>query len=155
MIIVEIVLTEIIKLLLTNRGVALVMLVVAITITALIGAGITSFMASKKASEELPIYSYQAYTLAHAGVEFAIRYAHDNWIDFNLNSINFINSATPSGCTTGAGGTARQVYDSSTPARVLFYLCYDSASDQLTSIGVAGAAQKKVVLRNFRNYANH
>ena len=35
------------------------MLIVAILITGLIGAGITAFMASKKASEELPTYSYQ------------------------------------------------------------------------------------------------
>lgn len=78
MITAEIALTEIMRLLLTTKGVALVILIVAITITALIGAGITSFMASKKASEELPLYSYQAYLLAHAGVEFAIRYIHDN-----------------------------------------------------------------------------
>jgi hypothetical protein len=153
------VITEIMKKLLsTDRGVALVILVVAITITALIGAGITSFMASKKASEELPIYSYQAYTLAHAGVEFAIRYAHDNWIDFNLNSANYINNVTPNACTTLTG---KPIYDSSTPPKVLFYLCCNDCSSGsttngwLTSIGVAGAAQKKIVLRNFRSYANH
>ena len=81
---------ETMKKLLTNKGIALVILVVAITITALIGAGITSFMASKKASEELPVFSYQAYLLAHTGIEFATRYAHDNKADFNLNPTNYI-----------------------------------------------------------------
>jgi hypothetical protein len=147
---------EIMKKLLTDRGVALIILIVAITITALIGAGITSFMASKKASEELPLYSYQAYTSAHAGVEFATRYAHDNWIDFNLTPNAFINNFTPISCTTS---TAKPIYDSSTPANILFYLCYDSTLGsptygQLISIGVAGAAQKKIILRSFRKYAD-
>jgi hypothetical protein len=140
----------------TNRGVALVLLIVAITITALIGAGISSFMASKKASEDLPTYSYKASMLAQSGVEFAVRYAHDNWIDFNINPVSFINNESPGTCTTA---TAKPVYDSSTPANVMSYLCYDSTLGsltygQLTTIGVAGAAQKKIIIRNFRKYAD-
>ena len=56
-----------------KRGAALVILIIVITITGLIGAGILSMMGAKQRSYAFQLQSYQAYMLAHAGVEFAIR----------------------------------------------------------------------------------
>jgi hypothetical protein len=134
-----------------KKGVALIILIITITIVAVMGAGIVSFMGAKQKSYTLQVQSYQAYTLAHAGVEFAVRYAHDNWVDFNSNPYTYISGPiTPVYCTTTNG---KNIRDSSN--NTLFYLCYDNTSDKLTSIGVSGATQRKVVLSNFRTYANH
>ena len=66
-----------------KRGAALIILIIVITITGLIGAGILSMMGAKQRSYAFQLQSYQAYMLAHAGVEFAIRYACDNKDGFN------------------------------------------------------------------------
>lgn len=78
------------KLLINNKGIALIVLIMSILITALIGAGITAFMTSKKASKDLPTYSQAAYLLADTGVEFAIRYAHDNLDGFRNSPTTYI-----------------------------------------------------------------
>jgi hypothetical protein len=158
----ETVLTEIMRLLSTNKGVALVILVIAITITALIGAGITSFMASKKASEELPLYSYQAYLLAHAGVEFAIRYVRDNKDGFknNPNSYIFAYDATNQ-CTATALDTTNHWKQINLPSgftkddRGTLYVSLEGnclSSCVLHSCGKYGAAVREIRLHNFRYY---
>lgn len=137
-----------------NRGIALVLLIMSITIIGLIGAGIVSLVGSKHRAYPYQVQSYQAYTLANAGVEFAIRYVHDNWIAFSNNlpasATPYIPSQTPANCTTATGKAVRDASNT-----VLFYLCYDNTANQLTSIGIFGNAQRKIVLSNFRTYANH
>jgi len=137
-----------------NRGIALVLLVMSITIIGVIGAGVVSLVGSKHRAYPFQTQSYQAYALSNAGVEFAIRYAHDNWIDFSgslpASATPYIPSQTPVNCTTATGKAVRDASNT-----ILFYLCYDNASDQLTSIGVYGNAKRKIVLNNFRTYANH
>lgn len=93
---------------LNRKGIALIMLIIAIIITALIGVGVTSFVASKKATEDYPIYSYQAYLLANAGVEFAIRYAHDNQPNFVLFPNTYITQyASP--CSAGTSTNWKKI----------------------------------------------
>ncbi|OPY79707.1 MAG: hypothetical protein A4E64_00351 [Syntrophorhabdus sp. PtaU1.Bin058] len=140
-----------------NRGIALVLLIMSITIIGVIGAGIVSLVGSKHRAYPFQTQSYQAYTLANAGVEFAIRYAHDNWIAFSAGPSTYIPNITPANCTT-THPNIKNVKDSSN--NTLFYLCYDSTIgsptyDQLTSIGIFGNAQRKIVLSHFQTYANH
>jgi Tfp pilus assembly protein PilV len=84
-----------------KKGVVLVLLVIVITITGVIGAGIISLMGAKQKSYPFQVQSYQAYMLAHAGVEFAIRYAHDNKDGFTSSANTYIpsyNTSNPSRC---------------------------------------------------------
>jgi hypothetical protein len=130
-----------------KKGIALILLIIVITITSIIGAGIVSFMGAKQKSYPFQIQSYQAYNLAHAGVEFTIRYAYDNKDGFNSNPTTYIPLPTAASGKTvipfGANnGTFELFYDNDVPNR-----------GTLTSIGKFGASQRRVVLRNFRCYA--
>jgi hypothetical protein len=147
---------------LTDKGVALVMLIVAILITGLIGAGITSFMASKKASEELPLYSYQAYLLAHAGVEFTIRYIHDNKDGFKNYPNSYIFAYdTANQCTAATLDTTNHWKQINLPSgftkddRGTLYVSLEgncSPSCVLHSCGKYGAAIREIKLYNFQSY---
>lgn len=150
-----------------SKGIALIMLIIAITITALIGAGITSFMASKKATKDYSIYSYQAYTLAHAGIEFAIRYAHDNRVDFVLNPNNYITSYVSS-CVAGTSANWKRInlpsgFTKDDQGELYISLELTSGCSCtnpivpgcvciLHSCGKYGAAIREIKLYNFQNY---
>ena len=157
------------KKLFTEDGMALIILIVAILITALIGAGITSFMASKKSSADLPIYSHQAYLLAHAGIEFTTRYIHDNKETFALNPpasyANFIPQYGASGnpanlCTAVPINETywKRIYFPSGFTKddkgELFISLEGNCSDLCTlhSCGRYGAAAREVKLYNFQEY---
>jgi hypothetical protein len=127
-----------------NRGAALVILIIVITITGLIGAGILSMMGAKQRSYAFQLQSYQAYMLAHAGVEFAIRYAYDNKDGFKNLPITYIPSSSPGKSIVpfGSGnGSFELIYD------------HNANNGTLTSIGQYGATQRTIRLINFRNYA--
>jgi len=129
-----------------KRGVALVILIIAMTLIAVLGAGVVSFMGAKQKSYPFQIQSYQAYNLAHAGVEFAIRYAYDNKDGFNSSPNTYMPAPTAtSGKTVQPFGANNGTFE----------LFYNNAVDRgtLTSIGKFGASQRRVVLRNFRCYA--
>lgn len=123
------------KMWLTNRGVSLVVLIIAITLTSLFGVGIISFMGAKHRTLVSQAQTYQAYAIAHAGIEFAIRYAYDNRDDNDFPSSHLINKIVAFG-----GGT--------------FTVTYDSASDKLTSVGTYGTASRTIELTNFTSYTN-
>ena len=151
------------KKLFTNRGAALIILIIAITITALTGAGIASFISSKKATEDYPVYSYQAYLLAHAGVEFAIRYAHDNKEGFASSPYTYIflyNSSNP--CISSSLNTTiwKQVNlpdgftkdNKGTLYISLEYLAGPPASYTLHACGKYGGATREIKLNNFQTF---
>jgi len=156
----------IMKKLFTDNGSALIVLIICIVITGLIGAGITSLVASKKASEDYPIYSHQAYLLAHTGIEFAIRYVHDNSQQFTANlpstSYAFIfqyNSANP--CTSASMSTTiwKQINlpDEFTKdnSRAALYISLEGNCASrciLHSCGKFGGAVREVKLNNFQSY---
>ena len=133
------------------------MLIIAITITALIGVGVTSFVASKKAAEDYPIYSYHAYTLAHAGVEFAIRYAHDNQPYFSLSPYTYITQYV-SPCSQGTSVNWKKInlppgFTKDDKGEIYISLegnC--SPSCILHSCGKYGAAICEIKLNNFQSY---
>lgn len=128
------VLTGIIVKLLTEKGISLVILIVAITLTSLLGVGIISFMGAKQKTLVPQAQTYQAYTIAHAGIEFAIRYAYDNKDDND-----FPNSHFPKTVSFGGGS---------------FTITYDSTNNIVQSVGVYETASRTIQLTNFRSYAN-
>jgi hypothetical protein len=128
------VLIEIIVKLLTEKGISLVILIVAITLTSLLGVGIISFMGAKQKTLVPQAQTYQAYTIAHAGIEFAIRYAYDNKDDND-----FPNSHFPKTVSFGGGS---------------FTITYDSTNNIVQSVGVYETASRTIQLTNFRSYAN-
>jgi hypothetical protein len=127
-----------------KRGAALIILIIVITITGLIGAGILSMMGAKQRSYAFQLQSYQAYMLAHAGVEFAIRYAYDNKDGFKNFPTTYIPSSPPGKSIVpfGSGnGSFELIYNHSV------------SNGTLTSIGRYGATQRTIRLINFRNYS--
>jgi type II secretory pathway component PulK len=143
---------------LTEKGISLVVLIVAITVMSILGAGIASLVGSRQKSYPMQVHSYQAYMAAHAGIEFAIRYAYDNQNDFKTDPAKYIPSApawkTP--ITLGPVNDGRGM--------LRFRLQYSANNGgTLTSEGhytVPGAAvdqavaRRTVILQNFREYAN-
>ncbi len=62
----------------SQRGVSLMLLIVMITVFAGVAVGVVTLLRARHESYPYQVQSYQAYTLAHAGIEFAIRYAREN-----------------------------------------------------------------------------
>ena len=62
----------------SQRGVSLMVLILAITVFAGVAAGVVTLLRVRHESYPYQVQSYQAYALANAGVEFAVRYARDN-----------------------------------------------------------------------------
>lgn len=128
-------LTGITRMWLSEKGISLVFLIVAITLTSILGAGVASFMSAKQKSVVPQAQAYQAYAIAHAGIEFAIRYAYDNKDDADFPGTHLSHKTVAFG-----GGT--------------FTVNYDQANNQLTSVGTYGTATRTVELAKFRSYAN-
>jgi hypothetical protein len=128
------VLTGIIVMWLTEKGISLVVLIIAITLTSLLGVGIVSFMGAKQKTLVPQAQTYQAYAIAHAGTEFAIRYAYDNKDDND-----FPNSHFPKTVSFGGGS---------------FTITYDSTNNLVRSVGIYETASRTIELTNFRSYAN-
>ena len=65
------------KTLSNNKGISLVVLIVAMTLIAILGTSFVSLMSSKQKGFLSQIDSYRALNIANAGVEYAIRYVSD------------------------------------------------------------------------------
>ena len=66
------------KTLFNNRGISLIVLIVAMTLIAILGASFVSLMSSKQKAFLSQIDSYRALNIANSGVEYAIRYVGDS-----------------------------------------------------------------------------
>jgi hypothetical protein len=66
------------------------LLIIAITVFAAVAIGIVTLLRSRHESYPYQVQSYQAYTLAHAGVEFALGYAKENADNFFQNPVSYI-----------------------------------------------------------------
>ena len=119
---------------LTEKGFSLVVLIVAITLTSLLGVGIVSFMGAKQKTLVPQVQTYQAHAIAHAGIEFAIRYAYDNKDDNDFPGSHF-----PKTISFGGGS---------------FTIMYDSSNNMVRSVGTYETASRTIELTNFRSYAN-
>jgi type II secretory pathway component PulK len=118
----------------TEKGISLIVLLIAITLTSLLGVGVVSFMGAKQKTLVSQAQTYQAYAIAHAGIEFAVRYAYDNREDND-----FPNSHFPKTISFGGGS---------------FTIAYDGANNLVRSTGRYETASRTIELTNFRSYAN-
>jgi hypothetical protein len=118
----------------TEKGMSLVILIIMITLTSLLGVAVTSLMSAKQKGLVPQVQSYQAYALAGAGIEFAIRYAYDNREDNDFPSAHF-----PKTVVFG-GGT--------------FTITYNSSTNTVQSVGLYGTASRTIELTNFSCYVN-
>jgi hypothetical protein len=66
------------KMLFTNKGISLVVLLIAMTLISVLGASFVSLMSAKQKSFLHQIDSYRALNIANAGTEFAMRVVSDN-----------------------------------------------------------------------------
>ncbi len=119
---------------LTDKGFSLIVLIVVITLTSLLGVGIVSFMGAKQKTLVPQVQAYQAYAIAHAGIEFAVRYAYDNKDDNDFPNAHF-----PKTIPFGGGS---------------FTITYDLTNNLVRSVGVYETASRTIELTNFRSYAN-
>lgn len=108
----------------------LVILIVAMTLIAALGAAFVSMVSSKQQGFTLLLNGHRATMLARAGVEWAIRFASEG------NSVN--------------GNTMD--FDPSAPDQGSFSTSYDDANDVLTVGGTYQGTTQTITLSNFRRY---
>jgi hypothetical protein len=134
----------IMKTLFNNRGIALVVLIVAMTLIAILGASFVSLMGSKQKGFLYQIDSYRALNIANAGVEYSIRYVSDGLSDATNPSNNFFNIPDTPVTRSFAGGT--------------FIFTYDHNRNRITVIGNYPGPNpvsiRDIRLSNFRRYIN-
>jgi hypothetical protein len=130
------------KILFNNKGISLVILIVAMTLIAILGTSFVSLMGSKQKGFLSQIDSYRALNVANAGVEYAIRYVSDGLRDTTNPSNNFF--STPSSAVTRsfAGG--------------IFIFTYDHINNNITVAGSypdpSPLSRRDVKVSNFRRY---
>ncbi len=132
------------KTLFNNKGISLIVLIVAMTLIAILGTSFVSLMSSKQKGFLYQIDSYRALNIANAGVEYAIRCVSDGLSD--TSSSYYSNLPTQSiGNTPFANGsfTIARNYDLSS-----------IANDYIEATGSYGSATRKVRLSKFRRYLN-
>jgi hypothetical protein len=130
------------KMLSNSRGVALVVLVVAMTLIAILGASFVSLMGSKQKGFLYQIDSYRAFNIANAGTEYAIRYLSDS--AQNTQSSFFQN---PSIYENPSAPVTQNFGDGS------FFFHYTFATDTLSVTGTTPkGSSRKLNLTNFRRY---
>ncbi|MEN6615967.1 MAG: hypothetical protein ABFD12_05380 [Syntrophorhabdus sp.] len=126
-----------------NRGSLLVILVIAITLIAVLGAGFVSLVGSKHEGYTHLVAAQKANMAAKAGVEWAIRFASFG-TDANSNSIFFSNPTLVFTKDLIPG----------VPAEGSFTTSYDYAGtgDALTVNGTYQGTTETITLTNFRRY---
>ena len=126
----------------SQRGVSLLLLIIAITVFAAVAIGIVTLLSLRYQSYPYQVQSYQAYVLANAGVEFAIRYIKDNNVD-PLDPNSFMQNP---GRYIPIDGT----YKNFTFGNSKFSLKYvPGCPDMLYSKATYGTATREVILSNF------
>jgi len=158
------------KMLSSNRGMSLVVLIVAMTLIAVLGAGFVALVASKHKGFQYQRDSYRAINLAHAGIEYASRYVGDG-ILLTANTTDFLHSpssypnvpvTTTVPDTTNLGTAQWKRFDLPDGGGSFYMSYYLNPSDPdnrdtnkvLYSVGVSGNAQRIVRLEKFLSYAS-
>jgi hypothetical protein len=128
----------------SQRGFSLLLLVIMITVFAGVAIGVVTLLRSRHESYPYQVQSYQAYALAHAGAEFAMRFTREN-TDSNGDYATFLqNWITSTGGNVNLGNGAF----------TLRYVPWVSGSgtncgnDKLYSRGTCGTASREIELSN-------
>jgi len=132
----------IMKTLFNNRGISLIVLIVAMTLIAILGASFVSLMGSKQKGFLYQIDSYRALNIANAGVEFAIRYVSDGLSDTTNPSNNFFNNPSAAVTKSFADGA--------------FIFTYDHINNRIAVTGSypdpTPLSRREIKISNFRRY---
>ena len=127
----------------SQRGVSLMLLILAITAFAGVAIGVVTLLRARYESYPYQVQSYEALTLANAGVEFAARLALDNvGTDGNYKTFMVANFTTPRTFSFG-NGTFQLTYASGATG------CGD---DALYSRGKFGTATREIQIPNFGGF---
>jgi hypothetical protein len=130
------------KMLSNNKGISLVVLIVAMTLIAILGTSFVSLMSSKQKGFLYQIDSYRVLNLANAGVEYAVRYVSDGLSDTTNPGNNFFNNPSAAVTRSFAGGA--------------FVFTYDHMNNRITVTGSYPdpnpVSRRDVRLSNFRRY---
>lgn len=128
----------IMKMLFNNKGISLVILLVAMTLISVLGASFVSLMSSKQKSFLHQIDSYRALNIANAGVEYAIRFASDG-----ADTLGFSNPALTTERSLGGGSFS------------ISYIYNQTISNDLLSVtGTYNGSSREARLLRFRRYIN-
>lgn len=134
--------TVIMKTLSNNKGAALIILIIAMTLISVLGASMVSIMGAKQRGFIFQSDSYRALNLANAGVEYAILYLSDSLKDTNSQYLQdpnqFQNLASPVVKNLSANES--------------FSFFYNYNNDRLSVSGLFGNSNRQVALSNFRRY---
>ncbi len=118
-----------------NKGSMFVVLIIAMTVIASLGAVFVSMVASKQQGFALLVNGHRANMIARAGVEWAIRYAFDK--QYNYDELK--------------GATRPLNHDR--PEEGSFTTSYDSGQDILTVDGTYQGITATIQLAKFSSYA--
>ncbi len=129
----------------SDCGIALVALVVMIVVLGLLGTLIVSFMGSKLKSYPIQLQSYQAFNLANAGAEFAIRYAKDRFENEALREAVTVSlgSEVTVNCGSDCGNRS---------FRIQYHVQEPVSGSYLTSIATVGNASREVRVNKFAGF---
>lgn len=130
------------KTLSNNKGISLIILIIAMTLIAVIGASFVSLVGTKQRGFLYQNDSYRALNITNAGVEYAIRYVSDNLKDtantYFQNPGVFQTPSTPVTVNMSANES--------------FSFYYNYSNDLLSVTGSFGSSTRRVNLWNFRRY---
>jgi hypothetical protein len=128
-----------------QRGVSLLLLVIMITAFAGVAVGVVTLLRSRHESYPYQVQSYQAYALAHAGAEFAMRFTREN-VDANGGYGNFLQNyiAVTGGRVNFGNGTFTLRYVPWVPGSSA-----NCGDDKLYSRGTCGTASREIELSQF------
>lgn len=120
----------------TERGIALIVLIVIIVLVGVLSAGIVAIMGAKQRSYPIQAQSYQALNLANAGAEFAIRYAYDQYKNYGASVGTSLGSPITVSLGTGS-----------------FEIKYEGGTGYiLRSTGICGGAKREVHIHRFPGF---
>jgi hypothetical protein len=157
------------KMLYNNKGISLVVLIVAMTLIALLGASFVSLMGSKQKGFLYQIDSYRALNLANAGVEYTIRYIgnsiYPNVVilnDFFHNASGYnipVRDTIPDLTNLNDAAQWRRINFGGGQFYVSYYLNTSDPDNfaenkMLYSVGVMKETKRVVKLRKFLAYAS-
>lgn len=125
-----------------NKGISLVILIIAMTLIAILGASFVSLVGSKHRGFLYQRDSYRALNIANAGVEYAIRHISDDLGDATSTYFRNLSTSDDISIINFVGGT--------------FSITRDFSADNIEVTGLypipTPVSTRIVRLSNFRNY---
>jgi len=125
-----------------NRGISLIILVIAMTLIAILGASFVSLVGTKHKGFLYQRDSYRSLNLANAGVEYAIRCISDS-----LKNTSNTYFQDPTVFQTSSNPVVVNM-----SANQSFSFFYKYSNDVLSVSGSFGDSKRQISIKNFRRY---